>query len=137
MSVEDLNERLTGKKGEEKRELIRILSILHRFQDDVIYWRRISSGYYSEALPEAKIAPPDLATILYEADKIRPDLRELIEEAEKKATAAQSSINVFLKQNVTFRREELMKEAYRQLDEAAPKISTVITEIEAFEKSQT
>jgi hypothetical protein len=134
LRVETLTDQINDKKPKRRRELSRIASVLHRFQDNVVYWREVTNGHFSKALPTVEIVPPDLSTALYEAEDVKPDLRSIIEEVVKKVSEAQLLIAVYLSQVRVFHGVPLEKRAFNLLDEAAPQLDYVIVEIEAFEK---
>jgi hypothetical protein len=137
LRVEDLAKQLDETKATRKRELIRIVSVLRRFQDAIIYWRGVTSGNYSNAVQPVTIVPQDLSTTLYEAQEIKPEFRSIIEEVAGKATEAERLIAVYLSQPTMFIDDRRMKQAYTLLDHAAPKLDTVIAEIDSFEKGMT
>lgn len=133
--VEDLTKQLDTKTAERKRELIRGLAALRALQGKVAFWREIANGKWGMAPDLEKFLPSELPTILYEAERIKPDLRATLEIVENKVTRAESLITQFLSQPAAYRQEQLMRQVYNLLDESAPALSNVITELEAFEKA--
>jgi hypothetical protein len=134
LRVEALEKQLDDKNEKRKQELIRIVTVLHDFEEKVAYWLVVTSGNYSKALTPVKIVPDELPSILFEAEKIKPDSRTIMEMVKKKAAEAEALITVYFQEDITFRNERFMKQAYQLLNEAAPLLSNVVVAIDAFEK---
>jgi hypothetical protein len=120
---------------ENQRELIRVIAALHTMQGEVLRWRDIVKDKFGMAPDTVRLLPEEWPTIVFQAAKISANLRKQVDKVGKTVAEADSTIIEFLRVRTGFRDERLMPIAYRLLDEAAPQLSTVITEFEASEKS--
>ena len=120
---------------ENKRELIRVTTLLRDLQDSVLFWREIVKDKWGRAPATVSLLPKDWSTVIYQAGKISADLREEVEAVGRSLAQANSLITEFLSMQVNFRDAGLMPKAYKSLDEVAPQLSNIIVQFEAFEKS--
>lgn len=132
--VEALTGQLKTENADRKRELIQIVTALRRVQAKVIYWRDITQNKWGLVKDAEKLLPEGLPAILYEAGNFNPALRTTMEIVEDRVGRAESIIAQFFGQPPNYRQEQLMKQAYIQLDEVLPPLSSAIAEFEAFEK---
>ena len=133
--VSRLTEGLEGFHQENRRELIQVITALQAMQVEVLRWRDIVKDKFGMAHGTVSLLPVEWPIILFQATKISADLRAQVEAVGKNVTEATSTISEFLRVQPGYRDERLMPVAYRLLDEAAPRLSSVITEFEAHEKS--
>ena len=133
--VETLAERQTTIKRDEQRELIRVLTVLRALLDDALRWRGIVKDKFGMAPNSVNLLPEAWPDVVFQAAKISGDLRTQVEAVGKTLAEANSKISEFLSAPMNYRNERLMPIAYQLLDEGVPRLSTVITEFEAYEKS--
>ncbi len=102
---------------------------------DVSFWLDIVNNKWGSAPEAVKLLPDDWSTIIYQAGKISPELRRQVEAVGSSLTQANFLITQFLSISPTFRDLGLLHQGCRHLSEAAPGLSRVIAEFEAFESS--
>jgi hypothetical protein len=130
-----LTTKLNSESSDKKRKVIEIVTALRGLQAKVLEWRGITNGQWGMARPAETLQVEDLPAILFEAGEIRLTLRAEMEMVARNLTKAESLIIQFQSQPALYRQEQLMRQSYSLLDEAAPHLSNVIAEFEAFEKS--
>ncbi len=126
---------LTPQLGGDKRELIRVITVLRAIMQDVSFWLDIVNNKWGSAPEAVKLLPDDWSTIIYQAGKISPELRRQVEAVGSSLTQANSLITECLSMQPNSRDLGLLPLAHRHLSEAAPGLSRVIAEFEAFESS--
>ncbi len=122
-------------ENEHKKELVKAITVLHSMQSNVLYWKDILKDRWGMVPASVKLLPDDWSTIVYAAEKISPELRKNVDVLENYLVQANSLVQQFLDMPVTYRDQKLPPRAYILLDQAAPILFTVTSEIEAFEKS--
>jgi len=122
-------------EDDRKRELIRIITVLHELQEKVLSWRDVAKDKWGMPPATVSLLPADWSTVIYQAGTISPELRTKVEGVGTSLAKANSLITEFLSMQVNYRDAGLMSKAYELLNGAAPEVSNVIAEFEAFEKS--
>lgn len=136
---EELRRQITGlaerTEDENKKELIKAITLLHSMQSEVMYWRDILKDKWGIAPPRVKLLPDEWSTVLCAAENISGVLRMKADVLEGELVKANSLIAQFLNMPVSSRDLGLIPPAYNLLDQAVPHLFSVTTEFEEFEKS--
>ena len=133
--IVQLKKKVSGFQQDNKRELIRVITVLRALQSDVLFWRDIVKDKWGRAPDDVNLVPEEWPTIIFQAGEISPDLRRQVENVGNTLAQANATISEFLAAQANFREQRLMPIAYQLLDEAAPRLFTVTTEFEAHERS--
>jgi hypothetical protein len=129
-----LTKRFKESNREGQRELIQLIAILRAQLDDVLRWRGIVKDKWGMAPASVNLVPDQWPAIVFQAARISKDLRQQVETVGATIAKANATIREFLDAQPNFRNQSLMPAAYRLLDEAAPRLSNVVSEFEAYEK---
>jgi hypothetical protein len=128
--------RITNRtEDENKKELVKAITLLHSMQSEVTSWRDVLKDKWGIAPPKVKLLPDDWSVVLCAAEKISGVLRMKADVLETEIVKANSLIAQFLNMPLSSRDLGLVPQAYNLLDQSVPHLFSVTAEFEEFEKS--
>lgn len=123
------------RQREEKRELVRALTVLRATQSEVLTWLDITDNKWGMAPATVKLLPDDWGSVVFVVGSISSGLRATVDRLSEHLSEANSLITRFLSAPVNFRDQRLIPPAHTHLSQGAPLLSSVIAEVESYEKS--
>jgi hypothetical protein len=123
------------RRQDEKRELVRVVTVLRATQKEVLTWLDITDNKWGMAPATVKLLPDDWGSVVFVADSISAELRATVDSLSEHLSEANSLITRFLGAPVNFRDQRLIPPAHTHLSQGAPLLSSLIAEVESYEKS--
>jgi hypothetical protein len=133
--AEEQKHEAVKRRQEEKRELVRVLTVLRATQKDVLNWLDITNNKWGMAPATLKLLPDDWGSVVYVASSISPELRATVDFLSEHLSEANSLVTRYLGAPVNFRDQTLIPPAHTHLSQGAPLLSNVVAELESYEKS--